>query len=52
MPLRTMVAHRAYRAALLSNFATGWASFGLRIALVPCSLWRCWVAARDGGVWR
>ena len=27
--------HRAYRAALLSNFATGWSAFGLRIALVP-----------------
>ena len=27
--------HRAYRAALFSNFATGWAVFGLRIALVP-----------------
>jgi MFS family permease len=26
---------RAYRAALLSNFATGWAVFGLRMALVP-----------------
>jgi ACDE family multidrug resistance protein len=25
----------AYRAALLSNFATGWAVFGLRMALVP-----------------
>ena len=29
------VRHRAYRAALFSNFATGWAAFGLRIALVP-----------------
>jgi MFS family permease len=27
--------HRAYRAALLSNFATGWSLFGLRFALVP-----------------
>jgi MFS family permease len=27
--------HRAYRAALLSNFATGWSFFGLRFALVP-----------------
>ncbi|MCV7169951.1 MFS transporter [Mycobacterium manitobense] len=27
--------NRAYRAALLSNFATGWSAFGLRIALVP-----------------
>lgn len=32
---RTVVRHRAYRAALFSNFATGWASFGLRVALVP-----------------
>lgn len=35
VPFRTVFRHRAYRAALLSNFATGWASFGLRIALVP-----------------
>ncbi len=27
--------HRAYRSALLSNFATGWSLFGLRFALVP-----------------
>ena len=27
--------NRAYRAALFSNFATGWSAFGLRIALVP-----------------
>lgn len=33
--VRTVLRHRAYRAALLSNFATGWAAFGLRIALVP-----------------
>jgi MFS family permease len=35
VPFRTVFRHRAYRAALFSNFATGWASFGLRIALVP-----------------
>ncbi|MBO0677486.1 MFS transporter [Mycolicibacterium sp. S2-37] len=35
VPLRAVIRHRAYRAALFSNFATGWASFGLRIALVP-----------------
>lgn len=33
--VRAVLLHRAYRAALLSNFATGWAAFGLRIALVP-----------------
>jgi MFS family permease len=33
--LREVLRHRAYLAALLSNFATGWAAFGLRIALVP-----------------
>jgi len=33
--LRTALGHRAYRAALLSNFATGWSLFGLRFALVP-----------------
>ena len=33
--LRMAMRHRAYRAALLSNFATGWSLFGLRFALVP-----------------
>jgi MFS family permease len=33
--MREALRHRAYRAALWSNFATGWAAFGLRIALVP-----------------
>jgi MFS family permease len=33
--VRTVLRHKAYRAALFSNFATGWAAFGLRIALVP-----------------
>jgi ACDE family multidrug resistance protein len=33
--LRIALRQRAYRAALLSNFATGWAVFGLRMALVP-----------------
>jgi MFS family permease len=33
--LRLVLRQRAYRAALFSNFATGWAAFGLRIALVP-----------------
>ena len=33
--VRTVLRHPAYRAALLSNFATGWSAFGLRIALVP-----------------
>lgn len=33
--LRDALRHRAYRAALLSNFATGWSVFGLRMALVP-----------------
>jgi MFS family permease len=33
--VRTVLRLRAYRAALFSNFATGWAAFGLRIALVP-----------------
>lgn len=35
MPLRVALRHRAYRSALLSNFATGWSVFGLRVALVP-----------------
>lgn len=33
--LRAALRHRAYRSALVSNFATGWSVFGLRIALVP-----------------
>jgi len=33
--VRVVLRHRAYRAALFSNFATGWAAFGLRFALVP-----------------
>ncbi len=33
--VREVFGHRAYRAALFSNFATGWAAFGLRVALVP-----------------
>ena len=35
MTVRVALRQRAYRAALLSNFATGWSVFGLRIALVP-----------------
>ncbi len=35
VPFATVFRHGAFKAALLSNFATGWASFGLRIALVP-----------------
>lgn len=33
--VREVLRHGAYRAALFSNFATGWAAFGLRMALVP-----------------
>ncbi|MEO3757000.1 MFS transporter [Mycobacterium sp. B14F4] len=33
--VRDVLRLRAYRAALFSNFSTGWAAFGLRIALVP-----------------
>ena len=33
--VRVALRHRAYRASLLSNFATGWAIFGLRMAVVP-----------------
>ena len=35
MTVRQAMHHRAYWSALLSNFATGWSFFGLRIALVP-----------------
>ena len=33
--VRVALQQKAYRAALLSNFATGWSVFGLRMALVP-----------------
>ena len=33
--MREALAHRAYRSALVSNFATGWSVFGLRMAVVP-----------------
>ncbi|MBV9514079.1 MAG: MFS transporter [Mycobacteriaceae bacterium] len=33
--LRAALRQKAYRAALASNFATGWSVFGLRMALVP-----------------
>lgn len=33
--LRTALGNRAYRAALFSNFSTGWSALGLRVALVP-----------------
>ncbi|SFS52569.1 MFS transporter [Saccharopolyspora flava] len=35
MPLGEALRMRSYIAALLSNFGTGWAVFGVRIALVP-----------------
>ncbi|WP_182348120.1 MFS transporter [Tomitella gaofuii] len=35
MELREALAHRAYRAALVSKFANGWSSMGVRVALVP-----------------
>jgi MFS transporter, ACDE family, multidrug resistance protein len=33
--VRVALRHRAYRAALLSNFAAGWSVLGMRIALLP-----------------
>ncbi|MEM6109903.1 MFS transporter [Mycobacterium sp. 050272] len=33
--MREALRSRAYRSSLLSNFATGWSAFGLRVALVP-----------------
>lgn len=33
--VRAALSHPAYRSALVSNFATGWSVFGLRVALVP-----------------
>jgi MFS transporter, ACDE family, multidrug resistance protein len=33
--VRAALRHPAYRSALVSNFATGWAVFGLRMAVVP-----------------
>ncbi|KKC03816.1 MFS transporter [Mycobacterium nebraskense] len=36
--MRQALRFRSYWAALLANFATGWAAFGLRVALVPLFL--------------
>jgi MFS family permease len=33
--MREALRFRAYRSALLANFATGWSAFGLRVALIP-----------------
>jgi MFS family permease len=33
--MRAALSHRAYRSALVSNFATGWSVYGLRMAVVP-----------------
>jgi MFS transporter, ACDE family, multidrug resistance protein len=33
--VRAALRQRAYRSALVSNFATGWSVFGLRMAIVP-----------------
>jgi ACDE family multidrug resistance protein len=33
--LQVALRNRAYRAALFSNFSTGWSALGLRVALVP-----------------
>jgi MFS family permease len=33
--LRAALRHPTYRAALVSNFATGWTAFGVRVALTP-----------------
>jgi MFS family permease len=46
--VRVALRHRAYRAALLSNFATGWSLFGLRFALVP--LFVVEVLAQSAGI--
>lgn len=35
MTVRDAVRHRAYRAALASNFVNGWAVLGVRVALIP-----------------
>lgn len=35
VPLRAVLRHRTYRAALASSFANGWLVFGVRVALVP-----------------
>jgi MFS family permease len=35
LTVREALRHRAYRAALASNFAHGWAVYGVRVSLVP-----------------
>lgn len=47
MTFRTALRSPLYRAALLSNFANGWAVFGVRIALVPLFIVQA-LGASDG----
>ena len=35
MRVREALAHRTYRAAIVSAFANGWANFGVRVAILP-----------------
>ncbi|MFT4041594.1 MAG: MFS transporter [Gordonia sp. (in: high G+C Gram-positive bacteria)] len=35
MTMRTALRHRTYRAVIASSFASGWASMGVRVAVVP-----------------
>jgi MFS family permease len=35
LSFRTALRHRAYRAALVANFGTGWVIYGVRVSLVP-----------------
>jgi MFS family permease len=35
LTVREALRHRAYRAALVSNFANGWGVYGVRVSLVP-----------------
>lgn len=44
--VRTALRHRAYTASLVSNFANGWAVFGVRVSLVPLFVEE--VLRRDG----
>src|SRR5690606_20759263 len=35
LPMRVVLRDRRYRAALIANFSSGWASLGVRSALIP-----------------
>jgi MFS family permease len=48
LDVRTALRNRAYRAALVANFGTGWALFGVRVSLIPIFVTQ---GLQEGAVW-